>query len=176
MQDQKGEEERMKKNKKRRLGAICILMMTLLWAGCTCEHEAKTDKEKITRQIQNHHYYWDGRELDKFFELFTADVVTHSYITGKTEAVWTSPDLETLSKASRSYLETLEGIQTRHHPSGIQFLELTETTATTLHTALITQKEQGEPQPKISMSATYKIYWTKNQDNWLIRQRDFYKD
>ncbi len=166
----------MDKQSKRTLIIVCALGVALFWAGCTCEQEAETDKEEITRQIQNHHYYWDGRELDKFFELFTADVVTHSYVTGKTEAVWTSPDLATLSKASRSYLETLEGIQTRHHPTGIQFLELTDTTATTLHTALITQREQGEALPEISMSATYKIYWTKNRDSWLIRQRDFYKD
>jgi len=78
--------------------------------------------------------------------------------------------------ASRSYLEKQEGIQSRHHPSAIQFLELTDTTANTRHTVLITHQEKDQPHPQVSMSATYTIHWVKTNDGWRIRQRDFYRD
>lgn len=157
-----------------------LVSLILVTAGCdcgsSCGEEAASDKEQIIGQIQKHHYYWDGRELDKFFALFTGDVVTQSYVPGKEEPVWGSPDRATLEEASRNYLKNQEGRRSRHHPSGIQFQELTATTATTRHTVLITHSEGDEPVPKVSMSAVYIIQWQKADGTWLIKQRDFYRD
>ncbi len=170
------------KERRQMRGRITAVLMGVLLgiAGCECgssrEQETESDKAQIIGQIQNHHYYWDGREMDKFFGLFTEDVITQSYVPGKEEAVWRSPDLATLEEASRNYLKSQEGRRSRHHPSAIQFQELTGTTATTRHTVLITHCEGDEPEPRVSMSAIYIIHWEKADGIWLIKQRDFYRD
>lgn len=157
------------------LGTI-LLTVTGCDCGSSCEHNLASDQSQIIGQIQNHHYYWDGRELDNFFGLFTEDVVTHSYRPGNPEPIWTSTDLKMLEEGSRNYLRSQEGRRSRHHPSGIQFQELTETTAKTRHTALIVHTEGDEPAPMVSMSAVYVIKWVKVDGTWLIKQRDFYRD
>ena len=148
------------------------VLLLLFLGGCGPERE----REAILEQIQAHHYLWDARELEACGELFTEDAVTQVYATGGTEALWRSPDLTTLLQASRSYLGGLEGIQTRHHPTGIQFLELGGDRATTRHTVLVTHAAEDGRKVEVSASGTYTMQWIRTREGWRIRQRDFYRD
>ena len=75
-----------------------------------------------------------------------------------------------LNYAKNSHQGRLADRLSRHHFSGIVFIELNETTAITENMALITHQTENSA-PFIVSSGYYLNYWNKTENGWRISKR-----
>ncbi len=73
--------------------------------------------------------------------------------------------------ARKSHQGRLADRQSRHHFSGIVFLELNAESAITENMALITHQTASDSAPVILASGIYRNTWRKTADGWRISKR-----
>lgn len=126
----------------------------------------------ITDKLTQYSYRWDGKDSAGFAELFTEDAVIERWVLGELVA---GSRLEGRSSiyeyAKQSHEGRLADRQTRHHLSGIVFLELDDDTAVTENMALITHQTANDRAATISSSGIYRISWRKSNGEWLMSKR-----
>ena len=135
------------------------------------------DRLRIAEQLAQYAYRWDGKDAEGFAELFTedgvldrrrdGDVVQGARVTGR-------PSI--LAYAKTSHTGRLADRQTRHHFSGLVFLELSTTHAGTENMALITHQPFGQAAAHISGSGIYRNTWRKTAVGWRIAERILFSD
>lgn len=135
------------------------------------------ERMAIAETLAQYSYRWDSKSSREFAELFTDDgiierrleglLVEGSRIQGK-QAIY--------DYAKQSHEGRLADRQTRHHFSGLIFLELTEQTAVTENMALITHQSADDQSAVIRSSGIYRNSWLKTEQGWKIARRILFTD
>ena len=130
------------------------------------------DRLLIAEQLTQYSYRWDGKDAVGFSKLFTEDgvmerwrdgaVIPGSRVRGR-EAI--------LEYARTSHTGRLADRQTRHHFSGLVFLELSASHAVTENMALLPHQPVGQQTAHISGSEIYRNTSRKTADGWRIARR-----
>jgi len=136
-----------------------------------------SDRIAIAEMLAQYSYRWDSKDSTGFADLFTEDgimerrregaLVENSRVVGK-PAIY--------QYARQSHEGRLANRQTRHHFSGLVFLELTGQTAVTENMALITHQTANDRTATIASSGIYRNTWRKTQDGWRISKRVLFAD
>jgi len=156
--------------------ASTLLAVLLLCSFSSLAHPESlsliSDKLAIAEMLTQYSYRWDGKDSAGFAELFSEDavmerwregsLVENSRLTGK-QAI--------LRYAIQSHQGRLADRQTRHHFSGLIFLEIGDDSATTENMALITHQTADSGPAFIASSGIYRNSWTKTPQGWRISKR-----
>jgi hypothetical protein len=127
------------------------------------------DKWAIQEMLARFSYAWDAKAAEDFAQLFSDGAVSEIFSSSDT-----SPQLHLASRAAirqwavQNHAERLGGIQTRHHPSGLLFDELTSETARTRTMVLVTHQGAAEAVPRLHRSGMYQMHWRKLPEGWRI--------
>ncbi|MDD9896197.1 MAG: nuclear transport factor 2 family protein [Gammaproteobacteria bacterium] len=134
--------------------------------------QAMADRLAITDTLTQYSYRWDTKDSSGFAELFTADGIMERWLLGElVEDSKVESRQAIYEYAKRSHEGRLADRQTRHHFSGIVFLELNEDSAVTENMALITHQTANDNVAFISSSGVYRISWRKTPEGWRISRR-----
>ena len=135
------------------------------------------DRLLIAEQLTQYSYRWDGKDAEGFANLFTPDGAMERRIEGRlVDGSRVEGRAAIREYASRSHQGRLADRQTRHHFSGLVFLELSEDHAVTENMALITHQPHGQPTAHISGSGIYRNTWRRTADGWRIAERVLHSD
>ena len=134
-------------------------------------------KLAIQELIAEYAFRWDGKQSGDFAELFTEDAIMErrqdgalvpgSRLKGKAEI---------LDYARESHTGRLADRQSRHHMTGIRFLELSDGEALTENLALITHQTANDPVPVIRSTGIYRISWRLTPEGWKMSRRILFTD
>ena len=131
----------------------------------------------INAQLAQYSYRWDSKDAVGFAALFTEDAVMerrrHGTLVPGSRVVGRQAILD---YARGSHQGRLADRQTRHHMSGLVFLELTPERAVTENMALITHQRAEDRAPFISSSGIYRNTWRKADTGWRIAERVLFSD
>ncbi|MBM87975.1 MAG: hypothetical protein CMQ41_06310 [Gammaproteobacteria bacterium] len=162
---------------KSRAWRVRLLILSLSLVGTMANATAQELKEMAKRQaivdtLAQYSYRWDSKDSTGFANLFTDNGVMERWVLGElVEGSRVQGRQAILDYATRSHQGRLADRQTRHHFSGIIFIELNEDTAITENMALITHQTANDPAAFISSSGIYKISWQKTPQGWFINKR-----
>ena len=130
------------------------------------------NRAAITDVLTQYSYSWDSKDSKGFSELFTEDGILEREVNGKKLNSATIKGREAIyNYAKTSHEGRLADRQSRHHFSGIVFLELKDTTAVTENMALITHQTEESGAAYISSSGYYLNNWQKTPNGWRISKR-----
>lgn len=135
------------------------------------------DKLAIAATLAQYSYRWDGKDSAGFADLFTLDGVMERWLGGSLVAgsrVVGRQAIEAYARASHQ--GRLADRQTRHHFSGLVFLELSPATAITENMALITHQTAADRVAVVRSSGIYRNSWKKTDSGWLISKRVLFTD
>ncbi len=126
----------------------------------------------ITDMLTQYSYRWDGKDSEGFSELFTEEAVMERRLNGElVDGSRLEGRASILEYARRSHKGRLADRQTRHHFSGIVFLELNARSAVTENMALITHQTANDSAAYINSSGIYRIIWHKTPEGWRMHKR-----
>lgn len=135
------------------------------------------DRLAVADILAQYSYRWDGKDAAAFAALFTEDGVMERWRDG---ALVPGSRVEgrqaILDYARTSHRGRLADRQTRHHFSGLVFLELDEDSAVTENMALITHQTAADPVARIASSGIYRNSWRKTPAGWRISRRILFTD
>ena len=135
------------------------------------ETDALLDRAAIYDVLTQYSYRWDSKDSVGFAELFTDDGSLERQVNGeKIDSATVKGKDAILNYAKNSHQGRLADRLSRHHFSGIVFIELNETTAITENMALITHQTENSA-PFIVSSGYYLNSWTKTENGWRISKR-----
>ena len=159
--------------------AMLLLLMGMLHGGAVSAQDLHDVQARfaITDQVSQYSYRWDSKDAVGFADLFTEDAVMERRRRGKLvpgSRVVGRPAI--LEYARASHQGRLADRQTRHHMSGLVFLELTADTAVTENMALITHQRAEDRAPFIASSGIYRNTWEKTAEGWRIAERVLFSD
>jgi len=147
----------------------------LFFSGCTVVAGSLStvqNKQAIAEMLAQYPYRWDGKNSSEFAELFTDDGIMERQLDGAlVEGSLVQGKQAIYGYASRSHQGRLADRQTRHHFSGLVFLELNENSAVTENMALITHQTENDRTAVIASSGIYRISWVKTEQGWRISRR-----
>lgn len=122
--------------------------------------------------LTQYSYRWDGKDSAGFAEIFTQDGILERWGNGERIERATIKGKDAIfDYAKTSHEGRLADRQSRHHFSGIVFIELTETTAITENMALITHQTVNDSSAFIRSSGYYRNTWRKTAQGWRISKR-----
>ncbi len=153
------------------------LISLLLALGIFAKAQAQSthdlaDRLAITDMLTQYSYRWDSKDSSGFADLFTNDGVMERWVFGDlVEGSMVEGKDAIFEYAKRSHEGRLADRQTRHHFSGIVFLELNDDSAITENMALITHQTAEDNVAFISGSGIYRISWQKTPGGWRISNR-----
>ena len=158
------------------------LLVALLVSFCVPSLSAESletisDKLAIAATLAQYSYRWDGKDWVGFADLFTDDGIMERWRGGSLV-----PDSRVVGKeaiqayARASHQGRLADRQTRHHFSGLVFLELSAQSAVTENMALITHQTAEDRAAVIRASGIYRNSWEKTEQGWRISKRVLFTD
>jgi len=140
-------------------------------------HAATEDRLAIAEMLAQYSYRWDSKDSSGFADLFTFDAVMERWREGTLVENSRVVGKEAIHQyAKRSHEGRLADRQTRHHFSGLVFLELTSQTAVTENMALITHQTAEAQAAFIASSGIYRNSWQKTPNGWRISKRILFTD
>ena len=155
------------------VSVLCLPLNTLL----ADEISTITDKLAITEMLAQYSYRWDSKDSNGFADLFTEDGVMERWRNGAlVENSQVIGKQEIFQYAKQSHEGRLADRQTRHHFSGLVFLELSEDSAVTENMALITHQTANDSAAVIRSSGIYRNHWQKTAQGWRIKTRTLHTD
>lgn len=156
---------------------FCLLVVCSPNEADAQQHDPIRDRLEITDALTQYSYRWDGKDSAGFAALFTEDGIMERWLFGElVEGSRVEGRAAIYDYAKRSHEGRLADRQTRHHFSGIVFLELNEATAVTENMALITHQTASDPTAFISSSGIYRNTWRKTAEGWRIARRVLMSD
>ncbi len=156
------------------LFALCGLFSASLFAD---NQSGIQDRLVISEMLAQYSYRWDSKDSSGFADLFTLDAVMERWREGTLVESSRVVGKEAIHQyAKLSHEGRLADRQTRHHFSGLVFLELTSQTAVTENMALITHQIAEAQAAFIASSGIYRNSWVKTADGWRIRKRVLFTD
>lgn len=130
------------------------------------------NRAAITDILTQYSYRWDSKDSAGFADLFTEDGVLERWVDGKKVDTATVDGKNAILKyAKNSHEGRLSDRLSRHHFSGIVFIELKENSAITKNMALITHQTKDDSTAFISSSGYYLNTWRKTEEGWRISKR-----
>ena len=160
------------------LKSLAFIALSSVWAlplpseGSENELNDLLNRAAITDILTQYSYRWDGKDSAGFADLFTDDGVLERWINGKKiETATIEGRAAILEYARNSHEGRLSDRLSRHHFSGIVFIELKETSAITKNMALITHQIKDDSPAFISSSGYYLNTWRKTKEGWRISKR-----
>ena len=151
---------------------VTVLIAGLALPAAAQELGSVEDRLLIAEQLTHYSYRWDGKDAEGFANLFTEDGAMARYTDGEPVGGSRVEGREAIhAYATRSHQGRLADRQTRHHFSGLVFLELSADHAVTENMALITHQPFGEPTAHISGSGIYRNTWRRTAEGWRIAER-----
>lgn len=135
------------------------------------------DKMAIAETLAQYPYRWDSKDSSGFAELFTDDGVMERWLKGSlVEGSRVQGKQAIHEYAKQSHEGRLADRQTRHHFSGLIFLEISEQEAVTENMALITHQTADDAAAVIRSSGIYRNSWLKTEQGWRITRRILFTD
>ena len=154
------------------IGSSFLLLSTLLAGAVSAQTAGQlADRAAIAEQIARYSFAADAKDLEAFLALYTEDAIWKSIPPGQTEPNMIMHNREEIRTFSVDLYQRNAGVRTGHHQSGLLFMELTETTASTQNMILVTQQGPNDPAPTIVVSGVYYDTWKKTPAGWLIATR-----
>ncbi len=158
-----------------------LLIIFLFSASATTltadELSTVSNRLAIAEMLAQYSYRWDSKDSDGFADLFTDDASMERRLNGMTvDGSLVQGKLAILDYARRSHQGRLADRQTRHHFSGLVFLELSEDSAVTENMALITHQTANDRAAIIRSSGIYRNTWERTDGGWRIKRRILYSD
>ena len=151
------------------LFAFCVFVAA---AAPAQDFRAIQARLEITDHLTQYSYRWDSKDSNGFAELFTDDGIMERWRAGRlVDGSQVVGRHAILGYAKASHEGRLADRQTRHHFSGLVFLELSAEAAVTENMALITHQTAEDRVPFISSSGVYRNTWKKTADGWRITKR-----
>ncbi|MEM9175079.1 MAG: nuclear transport factor 2 family protein [Myxococcota bacterium] len=151
---------------------VLLSFFTALGVPAASVADPVEDRLAIMDALSQYARRWDAKEASAFAALFTEDAVMEVRVDGTlVEGSRVVGRSAILAYARTSHEGRLADRQSRHHFSGLVFLELEADRAVTDHMALITHQIAGETAPEIVMSGTYRNTWRKTPLGWRIHER-----
>ena len=139
--------------------------------------ETISDRLAIAAALAQYSYRWDGKDSTGFADLFTLDGVMERWLAGSLVAGSRIVGRQAIKAYARtSHRGRLADRQTRHHFSGLVFLELSPTSAITENMALITHQTAADRAAVVRSSGIYRNNWKKTESGWLISKRLLFTD
>ncbi len=130
------------------------------------------NRAAITDILTQYSYRWDSKDSAGFADLFTDDGVLERWVNGKKVDSATIYGKDAiLEYAKNSHEGRLSDRLSRHHFSGIVFIELKENSAITKNMALITHQTKDDSAAFIRSSGYYLNTWRKTEKGWRISKR-----
>ena len=149
---------------------ICALFLTSKVEAADLSE--LVNRTAIIDTLTQYSYRWDSKDSAGFAELFTEDGILERKLNGVTVNGSRIEGKEAIYEyAKTSHEGRLAETLSRHHFSGIVFLELTDTRAVTENMALITHQTKGSTRAYIRSSGYYLNTWQKTQHGWRIQKR-----
>ncbi len=152
----------------RHLLALLLILAPVTSAGA----DQLAAKLAIQELIAEYAFRWDSKRSAEFADLFTQDASMERRLDGILAA---GSRLEgkraILDYAVDSHNGRLADRQSRHHMSGIRFLELGEDTAVTENLVLITHQTAADPAPVNRSTGIYRISWRLTPEGWKMSRR-----
>ena len=149
-----------------------ILCFTAPPAVSADEVEDLLSRAAIVDILTQYSYRWDSKDSAGFAEIFTQDGILERWGNGeRIESATIKGKGAIFNYAKTSHEGRLADRQSRHHFSGIVFIELTETTAITENMALITHQTVNDSSAFIRSSGYYQNTWRKTAQGWRISKR-----
>ena len=149
-----------------------ILCFTAARAVSADEIEDLLSRARIVDVLTQYSYRWDSKDSAGFAEIFTEDGILERWGNGeRIESATIKGKDAIFDYAKTSHEGRLADRQSRHHFSGIVFIELTETTAITENMALITHQTANDSSAFIRSSGYYLNTWKKTAQGWRISKR-----
>ena len=158
---------------------LFTLFSGLVSASVATAHETEEIANRLTimDMLTQYSYRWDGKDSEGFSELFTEEAVMERRLNGElVDGSRLEGRASILEYARRSHKGRLADRQTRHHFSGIVFLELNARSAITENMALITHQTANDSAAYISSSGIYRIIWHKTPEGWRMHKRILMSD
>ena len=132
---------------------------------------------EIAEQLAQYSYRWDSKDAEGFADLFTDDAVIEVWRNGELIRGSSRVGRQAIYEyAKTSHEGRLADRQTRHHMSGLIFIELSENTAITENMGLITHQTADSGAPFISGSGIYRNHWKKTATGWQLMKRMLFSD
>ena len=136
------------------------------------ESDTLIDRAAIYDVLTQYSYRWDSKDSDGFAELFTEDGILERRVNGERILSATVKGKDAiLAYAKNSHQGRLSDRLSRHHFSGIVFIELNDATAITENMALITHQTENDSTAFIVSSGYYLNTWRKTEKGWRISKR-----
>lgn len=153
---------------------LCLLSLTFpTVAGA----DTVTDRLAITDVLTQYSYRWDGKDAAGFAGLFTDDAVIERHVFGELVPGSRLVGKEAIYQyAVESHGGRLADRQSRHHFSGIVFVELDADSAVTENMALITHQTASDSAAVIRSSGIYRNTWRRTAEGWRISRRILFTD
>ena len=159
---------------------LTLLSIFLPMASVGAELHGPSELESklaIQELIAEYAIRWDSKRSADFAELFTEDAVMERRLGGESVAGSLLEGKQAiLDYAVESHNGRLAGRQSRHHMSGIRFLEISEDAALTENLALITHQTADDSAPVIRSSGIYRISWRLTPNGWKMSRRILFAD
>ena len=156
-------------------GFSSLILLFLLFFLPISKADEVTDisnRLAITDVLTQYSYRWDGKDSLGFSLLFTEDGVMERWLHGQyVEGSRLEGRQAILDYAKQSHEGRLADRQSRHHFSGIVFLELNTASAVTENMALITHQTENDAAAVIRSSGIYRNTWRKTAEGWRISKR-----
>jgi len=156
-----------------RLIALLLILLPAASAGAEPQGmDQLAAKLAIQELIAEYAFRWDSKRSAEFAGLFTEDASMERRLDGDTVAGSRLEGKQAiLDYAVDSHNGRLADRQSRHHMSGIRFLELGEDTALTENLVLITHQTAGDSAPVNRSSGIYRINWRLTPEGWKMSRR-----
>jgi uncharacterized protein (TIGR02246 family) len=134
--------------------------------------DRSADRAAIAEVVAQYAYRWDGKDAERFADLFTANAVFARSAFGEivSGSVYEGRDM-ILQYAKTAHAGRLADRQSRHHMSSLVFLELQDTEALTQNIVLVTHQTAADPRPSVQISGVYRMAWRKTDRGWRIASR-----
>jgi hypothetical protein len=135
------------------------------------------DRLAIIQKIAEYSYTFDGKDAERWSQLFTEDGIWESILK---EAEEPTERLEGRSMirdwAARRHGTIPDTYRSFHHQSGTLFDELTDHTACTRTMLILTGHDMSKPDAlksgaTIAATGIYFDDWRKTEEGWLISRR-----
>ncbi|MDP6535217.1 MAG: nuclear transport factor 2 family protein [Gammaproteobacteria bacterium] len=156
-----------------------LLLTALSFQSFTLATELNKVNERlaIAEMLTRYSYRWDSKDSAGFADLFTEEAVMERWREGNLVQNSRVAGKEAIHRyAKQSHEGRLADRQTRHHFSGLVFLELTDQTAVTENMALITHQTVNDRAAFIASSGIYRNSRQKTADGWRISKRVLFSD
>ena len=148
--------------------ALLLVLVPVASAGA----DQLAAKLAIQELIAEYAFRWDSKRSADFADLFTEDASMERRLDGRLAAGSLLEGKQAiLDYAVGSHNGRLADRQSRHHMSGIRFLELGEDTALTENLVLITHQTAADSAPVNRSTGVYRISWRLTPEGWKMSRR-----